>query len=641
MNQANTVDQRRTSLGTLLQRTVAGLIVTTLAVALFRYPFAQFALTLGLLTYAAILYRYPSAWLIVVPALLPVFDLAPWSGWFFFDELDFVVLLTLAMGLWRTDRQSIEARPVPRLLSLAGVLLALSYGVSLMIGLLPLQPLDANAFSNYYSHYNSLRMSKGFFEAVALFLLFMRQRHEESQAAKVLVMGMVLGAAGTVVAVVWERFRFSGLWDFASNFRVTAVFSGLHNGGNDLEAYLVLAQPFIIAWIIFYRRWLTTLTGIALLLLSTYSLFVTFSRAALPAIIVNGFSLVVGLTVSFRHRREYLKPRALLMGSVLATAAFLVVLPILGGRFFIARLEAARGDWDVRVLQSKYAIESMNTDWQATWFGMGLGSYPEIMYRKNPLNRRPASYRFERDKDNNFLRFFPGSPLYYGQWIKVNPNEKYQLSLSVRAKARGAFAVYICEKTFLYSFRCAAQRFEVDPSDSWLERRSEINVGHVGSVISPLGWSFRRPVEFALANSSKEAVIDLDNVQLLDPSGTNVIANGDFSHGSDRWFFTVDDLAPWWNGNHWVQFYFEQGWLGVLAFLSFVTYLFGRLVKQIVDGNWLASIALAALSSFLTVGIFGYLFDTPRMALIYFLIALIFGRGLSAPLEPAEPQSAA
>jgi len=35
------------------------------------------------------------------------------------------------------------------------------------------------------------------------------------------------------------------------------------------------------------------------------------------------------------------------------------------------------------------------------------------------------------------------------------------------------------------------------------------------------------------------------------------------------------------------------------------------------------------------------LFDTPRMALIYFLIALIFGRGLSAPAEPAEPQSAA
>jgi hypothetical protein len=53
------------------------------------------------------------------------------------------------------------------------------------------------------------------------------------------------------------------------------------------------------------------------------------------------------------------------------------------------------------------------------------------------------------------------------------------------------------------------------------------------------------------------------------------------------------------------------------------------LVKQIVHGNWLAGIALAAVSSFLSVGIFGYLFDTPRMALIYFLIALIFGRGLS------------
>jgi O-antigen ligase len=112
-----------------------------------------------------------------------------------------------------------------------------------------------------------------------------------------------------------------------------------------------------------------------------------------------------------------------------------------------------------------------------------------------------------------------------------------------------------------------------------------------------------------------------------------LLANGDFERGVDRWFFTVDDHTPWQNWNHWVHLYFEQGWLGVLAFLLLVVYLFGRWMKQIVDADWLGAIALAAFSSFLTVGIFGYLFDTPRMALIFFLIALIFGRGLRSLLR--------
>ena len=641
MNQANTAVRGGTSLGTLLQRTAAGLIVTALAVALFRYPFAQIPLALGSLIYAAVLYRYPSVWLIVVPALLPVFDLAPWSGWFFFDELDFLVLLTLAMGLWKSDVPSIEVRPVPRLLSLAAVLLALSYGASLMIGLLPLDPLDANAFSNYYSRYNSLRMSKGFFAALGLFLLFLRQRHDDVIAARNLVVGMILGTAGTVAAVVWERFRFSGLWDFASDFRVTAVFSGMHNGGNDLEAYLVLAQPFIVAAMILYRHWLTSLGGVGLFLLSTYSLFVTFSRAGLLAIVVNSVFLALGLAVSLRRRRAFLNPRALLVGTVLATVVLLLVSLVVGGRYFQARLDRAKKDWDYRVLQSRKTVEMMQPDWSTAWFGIGLGRYPVTVYQRDPLNNRAAAYRFESERENNFLRLYPGNRLYFGQWIGgIRPFDKYQIILNIRAHGQGSLSAYVCEKTLQYSFQCANKSFALAPADAWVEHKAEVDAGLVGAKDEIGGWISFRPVEFALANGSKQAVFDVDNVRLLDSTRNNLLANGNFERGMDRWFFTVDDHTPWQNWNHWVHLYFEQGWLGVLAFLSFVTYLFGRLVKQIVDGNWLASIALAAVSSFLSVGIFGFLFDAPRMALIYFFIALIFGRGLSAPLGPPEPRSA-
>jgi hypothetical protein len=630
MNQADAVGRGAWFLRICLQRVVAALLFTAVAAALLRYPVAQIPLALGLLIYAAILFRKPAVWLMVLPALLPVFDLAPWSGWFFFDELDFVVFITLAVGLGRHVVPSMAVPLTPRLFSFAIALLAVSYGVSLMIGLVPLEPWDANAFSNYYSRYNSLRMSKGFFEGLALFFLFLRQRPEETEAARYLVIGMILGVVGTVTAVIWERLRFSGLWEFAGDFRVTAIFSGLHNGGNDLEAYLVLAQPFVVALMVFYRNWVTSLSGVALILLSTYSLFVTFSRAGLIAIAVNGVVLALGLVVSLRQRRVLLNVRALLMGTVFVTVVLVLVSFVVGGRYFQSRLDRAKKDWDFRLLQSRKTVEMMDPDSMTMWLGMGLGRYPATVYQRNPLNNRPAAYRFETEDDNFFVRLFPGNPLYFGQWIGgIKPFERYRLFFAVRPHGNGSLTAYICEKTLQYSFRCASQKFDLQASDSWTEQMAVIDVQRVGSKGASDSWLTRRPVEFALANSSKDAVFDVDKIRLLDSAGNDLLANGSFLNGSDRWFFTVDDHTPWQNWNHWVHLFFEQGWLGVLSFVFFTAYIFGRLVKQIVHGNWLAGIALAAVSSFLSVGIFGYLFDSPRMALIYFLIALIFGRGLS------------
>ena len=642
MNQLNCGAGSGTGVGILLWRSVAALLVAAVALALFRYPFARMPLSLGLALYTAILYRFPTAWLIAVPALLPVFDLAPWSGWFFFDELDFVVLLTLAVGLWRHYSEANNSTSAPRCLLPAVLLLGISYAISLLIGLFPLDPLDDNAFSNYYSRYNSVRMSKGFFAALALFLLFLRQRGDESVAARKLTVGMVMGVAGTVVAVVWERFRFSGLFEFATDFRVTATFSGMHNGGNDLEAYLVLAQPFIVAVMIFYRSWLAALVGVGLFLLSTYALFVTYSRAGLLAIAVNGLFMAVGLVMSWRRRTVGFNFRALFAGTAIAVVVLAMVSLVVGGRYFQARLERAKRDWDYRVLQSQKTVEMMRSDFTTAWFGMGLGRFPMTVYERNLMKNRPAAYRFERDGNNLFLRLFPGNRLYFGQWVgAIKPFDNYQLSFTARTYGQGALSAYLCEKTLQYSFQCASKSFNLTPNDAWSERKAEIDAGLVGAKQESGGWMSIRPVEFALANSSKDAVFDVDNLRLRDATGKDLLANGDFEGGIDRWFFTVDDHTPWQNWNHWVHLYFEQGWLGVLAFLCFVTYMFGRLGRQIVDGNWLASFALAGTSSFLTIGIFGYLFDTPRMALIFFFIALIFGRGLSVPVGPAEPQSAA
>ena len=71
------------------------------AAFLWRFPIGQAWLAIGFAVYALLLLKFPRAWLIVVPAAMPLLDLAVFSGWYFFDEFDALVLLTVAMLLWR------------------------------------------------------------------------------------------------------------------------------------------------------------------------------------------------------------------------------------------------------------------------------------------------------------------------------------------------------------------------------------------------------------------------------------------------------------------------------------------------------------------------------------------------------------
>ena len=642
MIQSNAVAASVVMFTAAVRRFFALLLGAAVVTALCQFPFAPLLLSVGLIIYGAVLYRYRLAWLTVLPALLPVLDLAPWSGWFFLDELDFVVLLTIAAGLWRNETQPDESPALGVSLWCAVALLVLSYSISVSIGLLPLPPWDANAFSSYYSHYNSVRMSKGVFEALALFYIFLRQRDDARRSAALLVAGMVTGIAGVVVAVLWEKFRFTGLMDFASEFRVTATFSGLHNGGNDLEAYIVLAQPFIVAAMILRRTWRANIAGALLFVLSTYALFITFSRAGLLALVVNGVVLTFALALSFRREGLALLSGGLRMVLLLGSVAGVVFMLLLGSSYFQARLSAAHKDWDYRVLQSRKTVEMMRPDWQTTLFGMGVGSYPAVVYERNPQNNRPSAYRFEVDGNNQFVRLFPGIQLYFGQWLgAVTPFEKYRLILNARPHGPGSLTGFLCEKTLQYSFSCAKHSFELKPSDGWVEHQAEIDAEMVGYNEHDLGWFSRRPVEFAFSNSSKDAVIDVDNVRLLNAAGQDLLVNGNFTHGADRWFFTVDDHTPWQNWNHVVHLFFEQGWFGVISFLVFLICIYARLGMQVVRGQWLAAVAMAALSSFLSVGVFGFLFDTPRMALIFFFLALVFARGLAAPAGAAQTAASA
>jgi hypothetical protein len=308
--------------------------------ALNHFPVARVWLGVALVGYAGALWWQPRIWMLVVPALAPVLDLAPWTGWFFFDESDLFLAVTVAVGYLRTTGTQMPQRLHPAFGLLLG-LLSLSYAISAYIGLVPLPPIDANAFSNYYSHFNSLRTLKGFLWALLLLPLLRRGIFDHNRLDPYLIAGMATGFAGVTLAALWERWAFTGLLDFASDYRITATFSAMHTGGAALDGYLAMALPFT-ALLIFRPKnaWVQGL-GLALFIMGLYVSLVTFSRGLYLALVFIALMMCVpqlaAITSGPRRnvwvmliRAVYLAMIAFLLWRLFSTGGYRTLAAILG-----------------------------------------------------------------------------------------------------------------------------------------------------------------------------------------------------------------------------------------------------------------------------------------------------------------------
>ena len=312
------------ALSSLAARLLALLAGGACVLALRHYPLDHgwpgllFAVLLP--AYFLLLCWRPASWLFCVPALLPVLDLAPWTGWFFLEEIDLLLLLTVACGYWRLARQ---AAPAAARLSPAAwlwlLLCSLAWLAALLRGLLPLPPPDANAWDNYLSSYNSLRLGKAWAWAMLLLPMLLRDGGADG-LRRYAVPGVLAGLAMVALCALWERAVFPGLLNFSSDYRITAPFSAMHTGGAALDGYLALSLPFAALWLARpAARW-QAVAALFLLGLALHAAFATFSRglyaAMLAAAVVAG-ALLLAARPGAPWRRP--RPRTVL-GLLLAAA---------------------------------------------------------------------------------------------------------------------------------------------------------------------------------------------------------------------------------------------------------------------------------------------------------------------------------
>ena len=557
---------------------------------------------------------YRPAWVVgTMAAALPVLDLAPWSGRFFLDEFDALLWVGLGIAYVRTPRAAHGHVRQNFLRAMVAGLVALAYAVSTTRGALPFQLPDANAFSHYYSPYNALRIGKGALWGFLAWGIFRRFEAAGVDVRRPLAWGLVLGLAATVVVVLWERVAFSGLWNFSGSYRVTGPFSAMHTGGAYIECFLAVATPFLVVLLLEKRPWLVRLAGLLLLLATTYALMVTFSRNGYAAFVV---AVAIVLLLSLIHARRMVRGGVIF--GVLAGAMLLVAIPVFKGEFAQARMATVRADLAVRQAHWADALRLRDGDWATSLFGMGLGRYPETNYWRSTETSRSGTYRLDVEEGNPYLRLGSGNSLYVEQKVTLEPGQHYLLKLDVRAQAAGAqITVPICEKWMLTSFNCLWQTMDVGNAvGRW--RSMELPVDAKALSVSP--WYSQRPTKLSLYNPTPSSTIDIDNVRLETQSGANLLRNGDFTHGLDHWFFATDGHLQWHIKSLYYGVLFDQGWFGLLAVLAMVFLAWVRAAENAVKGDLVAGASLAALSSFLVVGVFDTLLDTPRFVLLLLLL---------------------
>jgi hypothetical protein len=612
------LDGRRGGLS--LRIVASALLMSLIGVGVARYPLAPWTLAAPLLAYAALLWWRPAAFLIVLPFVLPVWDLGLWTGWMMVGEADFFITVTVAVLLLRSPPRGSDL--LPRGLAQAVLLLFVgSWVVAAAVGLA--SPLDAPPSDNVFQQpANAIPMFKGLIEACVL-LPFLRQRERcHGDAVVRLGWGVALGIGAATLIVLTERILFASILDVTVTYRVTGPFSSMRFGGGHIGAYFALSLPMAVCLVRLRPRWLGR--GLLLLtyLMGGYGLAVTFARSAYA-------SAAIGLAVAGTGWLWTASGRG--RPTLLAATPLLMVFTILGiaaaGPGMRERFADAARDYIARENTWRAGLAARDTNALPALFGMGLGTFPRAMAvgssTNPPSTNPPGDISIPRDGSGAYVSMLAQAPLYLGQKVPLPDSGDLHLALLARsADGAATLGVSLCDKVLLYSENCRGSDVMLDQA-AWRGVAIALPTDGLGKGMSPplLSW-LRRPVELSLFAGPAGHRVDIRDVRLTDDAGHPVLVNGDFARGLDRWIMTDDDHRPWRMDNVYLMLWFETGILGVAAFLALGALALAGAIQAARRGDVTGPAVAGSMVSFLLAGLFDDVVEPARLLTLFLLIAL-------------------
>lgn len=660
------------------------------AAALFiaaHHPLGPGLATVLVLAWGALNFARPTAWLALLPALLPVASLAPWSGWVALEEFDLLVLGTVA-GVYA--RQALDlargraeaARPPPAGVRALAAALGLWTLAALWRGLLD-APGAPGWFDAFLQPLNAWRLAK----SALWVLLLLPALHEALQAAPAralrrLRLGMLAGTALFLAAVLWERAAYAGLLQFSSSYRTTGPFWEMNVGGAAIDAYVALAMPFT-AWALWRLRrplpWcLAALMAVALI----YAALTTFSRGVYGAV---ALPLLLPLAWRVLSRLRQGRLRGLLQAGALTAAAVLllvgvsqalelkgvaatlavwllaalavwrftrigwraaagvtltvtlvaeVVVVFSGGSFMRERLNASGMDLQARLEHWGRGLSLLRSDADLA-LGLGAGRLPAHYASAKGHPGFSGTAQWELDESVRLTGRQPGAHPrgYYGltQRVAAHPGP-HRVELRVRAEVPSWVLLKVCESWLLYDLRCQIRQLRVVPTSMDAQLVTVLRFPPLGGAPLP------RMHVFMVA--ARTGALHVDEMRLY-AGGEQLLRNGDFSDGLAHWWPTAQEYyTPWHIDNLYLELLIERGVPGLALFLALVAAALWRLARVVRAGGALAESGVflgAALCGGLLVGLISGVMDMPRVA---WLLWLLPWTALLLPLQREEGRKA-
>jgi hypothetical protein len=686
---------------------IAGLCLALGSVLAWCHPLAPLPVLALFLATSAFVAWQPKLWLWLLPAALPILDFAPWTGGLIVEEFDLLVLAVAAgLQLRRTlDRGDLVSQPAAQ--DRPGSLLvgfALLFGACSVVSLV--RGIDAAGglsiangwFQGYAGPLNSWRVFKSVAWAAMLWPLLQRELQEAGAAAlRRFAAGVLSGLLVVVIAVVWERAAYPGLWEFSGHYRTTALFWEMHVGGGAIDVYLALAAPFV-AWALWSVRspgWWSAAAVLALL--TVYACLTTFSRGVYFAVAVPLAGLGLALVwrrVGGRMRHTtakilwvtaalvvadgalafafeaggYLAAAvvcALLAGFAaafvrwvrpvgrrtaasfaLALALLLEVFAVLGlGTFMRERMAAADNDYVSRQVHWRQGLGLMRTTADRLW-GIGAGRLPAGYATQVPGVELPgdAIYQPGSARNGSLLLLGPKTRsdiaglLLVNQRIALRTGRGHRVDLDVRVTSFTELYLRVCEAHLLYARECQTALLPLLPDPTGWRHLSVRLAGRSLSVGDP-AWP-RRAI-FSMAVVNEGGAVEIDELRLKAPDGGQLLSNGDFSAGMAHWLPTaMSYFVPWHIDNLYLELLVERGLPALLAFACCAVVVVWRLLRARGEAGAAAPFIVASLCGALCAGLVNSVMDVPRVAFLLLFMMMLgaeLGRGINAPASSAKP----
>jgi hypothetical protein len=324
------------------------------------------------------------------------------------------------------------------------------------------------------------------------------------------------------------------------------------------------------------------------------------------------------------------RPRTIAILLLMLVGGSAVVAPALLGSRMEVRFSTNQLDAGTRSGHWQHALDVMQSDWPTRLFGMGVGRFPEeYLY---VFSRAHGNFGFKHDGDHIHLILGGGEDLTFGQRLGLPAWDRYTLKLNARTNDPLVnLRIRVCRRHILVPY---------DWNPQCVGTNQQLK--NTGGVSQSFVWTFdigalgdgvafgRQPLLLELKNEQYRGdpkipgtLVEIDTVSVTDARGVELLSNGNFAHGLERWFPYYDfEHLPWHIKNLWVNLYFDQGWVGVAGFIAFLLTGISVAIRLALKNDMLGVAVASAIASYMTVGVAGGLVDVPRVILVFYVLLI-------------------